>query len=123
MKKVFKKLKQNTGETLTETLVALLISVLALTLLASMIASGNRITAKSAEEMNAYYAKSNSLAASSSTGITTLNGTVSIKQKVGNNYNGFCLTPGNSSYNVKFYVNDSFSNTPVVSYKVPASTM
>ena len=108
-----KKLKQKNGESLTETLVALLISVLALTLLASMIVVGNKITAESSEKMDSYYAGNSSLSAASDT--SDAEGEVSFSVT---GVPGFSLVPGEASYNVKYYVNDEFPSTPVVSYIV-----
>lgn len=104
MKKFIKGKFNNKGETLAETLVAILISVLALTLLASMIVSGNKVTAQSKEKMNAYY---------SQTGHTVQEGYISVTNSTGAPCN---LIPGTSQIEVDFNINSQFSSTPVISY-------
>ena len=60
-KKILKKIKNNSGETITEVLVALLISVLSLTLLAGMIAASVSMTDKSRKNITEYYSAENAL--------------------------------------------------------------
>lgn len=106
MKKFIKGKFNNKGETLAETLVAILISVLALTLLASMIVSGNKVTAQSKEKMNAYYSPSGHT-------VQEEEGYISVTNSTGAPCN---LIPGTSQIEVDFNINNQFSSTPVISY-------
>ena len=111
MKKlVMKKLKGQSGETLTETLVALLIAALALTMLASMISSTTRIVTQSKTTMNSYY-KGNNVVAEQGTSDPTATMTLEPDPKGG--------TAESEDYLVSVYRNDTLGKTPVISYRVP----
>ena len=108
MKKlVWKKLKGQSGETLTETLVALLIAALALTMLASMISSTTRIVTQSKTTMKSYYDQNNVVAEQ---GTTNRTATITLAPNGGTT---------EKNYSVSVYVNATLGNTPVVSYRVP----
>jgi len=57
MKKLFKKIKNNYGETIGETLVALLVSSLALVMLAGAIATTSGIITRSSDRIKEYYSR------------------------------------------------------------------
>ena len=59
MKKLIKKLKSSSGESIGETLVALLIAALALLMLAVAITATTRIITNSSEKVDDYFDKSN----------------------------------------------------------------
>ena len=59
MKKLIKKLKSSSGESIGETLVALLIAALALLMLAVAITATTRIINNSSEKVDDYFDKSN----------------------------------------------------------------
>lgn len=113
MKKlVSKKLKGQSGETLTETLVALLIAALALVMLAGMISSTTRIVTQSKTTMNSYYDGNNVVAEQGTSGDTA---SVTIELVNGG-------TGESKQYSVSVYRNNTLGNTPVVSYRVPTPT-
>ena len=109
MKKlVWKKLKGQSGETLTETLVALLIAALALTMLAGMISSTTRIVTQSKATMKTYYEENNQVAKQVA---PEASATIILAPNVG--------MDGAKDYSVSVYLNNTLGNTPVVSYRVP----
>lgn len=59
MKKLLKKIKNRSGETIGETLVALLIASLALIMLAAAISTSTGIITKSSKKIDAYFEDSN----------------------------------------------------------------
>ena len=97
--KLFAKLHSRAGETIAETLIALLIASLALVMLAGAIASAVNVITRSNETMAEYYNQDNALAqrASAVSGSAT-------------------VTVGTGTRSVTYYVNDTFSKAPVVSY-------
>ncbi len=106
---VISKLKSEKGETIGETLVSLLIASLALVMLAGAIASASRVITKSKKAMETYYSYNNIV--EEKTGEKPIN--VSIQDTEGNKINdGF-------SYNC--FINDYFSNKPIVSYSISNS--
>ena len=64
MKRVFKKLKSRTGETIAEVLIALLISAIGLVMLASMISTSGSVIKSSRDTLEHYYENANWSAAS-----------------------------------------------------------
>ena len=114
MKKlVWKKLKGQSGETLTETLVALLIAALALTMLASMISSTTRIVTQSKATMKTYYEKNNQVAEQ---GIAGAPATIILDPDPKGG------TEDSKEYSASVYRNETLGNTPVISYRVPTPT-
>ena len=59
MKKLFRKVKNRSGETIAETLVALLIAALALTMLAGAITTATGIITRSSKKIDAYFNDAN----------------------------------------------------------------
>lgn len=108
---VSKKLKGQSGETLTETLVALLIAALALTMLAGMISSTTRIVTQSKTTMKSYYDKNNMIAEQGTTGDSA---TITLALAG--------VTGDGKAYLVDVYLNNTLGNTPVVSYRVQNPT-
>ena len=108
MKKLRKKLKSRSGETLTETLVALLIAALALTMLAGAIAASSNVINKSRERLDQYYTENET----SSGVVRRESGTVV--------ENGMTITAegiSSQSYNIAYNRNNIFGNMPVVAYQ------
>ena len=108
-KQLQKKLRGKAGETLTETLVALLIASLALVMLAGAISSASGVVTKSRDKLGAYYA-----ANEASNGL--------VKRESGGNPGSITLSdPGSANpgkqYDITYYENEEFSNTPVIAYK------
>ncbi len=103
-----KKLNSRRGESIAETLVALLLSALALVMLAAAITSSTRVITASREKLKAYYddnEQSNGVVKMlSAEGSTTISITSSDDLPT-------------QSYTVACFVNDEFSQTPVISYK------
>ena len=99
-KRIIQKLRCNRGESLTETLVALLIAAIALVMLASMISSTARIVTQSKAKMTDFYKANETVSAQTGEGTS---GT---------------LTIDDQSYGVTAYLNQSFSNTPIASYRL-----
>ncbi|MCR5294087.1 MAG: hypothetical protein K6E30_02775 [Lachnospiraceae bacterium] len=61
MRRIKRKLKSSSGESIVEVLVALLISALALTMLAGMVTASQRIITRSEQVLKAYYSSENAL--------------------------------------------------------------
>ena len=110
-KQIIKKLNQQSGESLAETLVALLIAALALVMLASMISSTTRIVTRSKETMSSYYNENNLVAEQ---GTTENTATITIA--------GQGTTGETKAYSVSVYLNGTFGNTPVISYRLKTPT-
>ena len=62
MKKLFRRIKNNSGETIAETLIALLLSALALVMLAGAITTASGIIKRSSDKIEAYFDSANELA-------------------------------------------------------------
>jgi len=99
-KRIIQKLRCNRGESLTETLVALLIAAIALVMLASMISSTTRIVTQSKTKMKEYY-----------------DANVTVASQTGNGTSA-SVTIDDEEYEVTAYLNSSFSNTPIASYRL-----
>ena len=104
MRKIRSRLQNNLGESISETLVALLISALALTLLASMISSTLRMVTQSRTKIAEYYTANNAIAAASASPTPTEA-----------TFDAYGLTL--ASEDINLYINNSFSNTNVISYQ------
>ena len=108
MKKLKKKLKSLSGETLTETLAALLIAALALTMLAGAISASSNVINKSRDRLEKYYE-----ANEEPSGVVQRTTGTSVE-------NGITITAegiSSQTSNVAYYENDKFSNMPVIAYK------
>ena len=109
MKKLIKKIKSQTGESISETLVALLISSLALVMLAGAISSSSGLITKSRDKLDKYYsANEDMIKIKSETtvarkGITITDKANTIEQK---------------QYDVSYYANKEFGKTPVIVYEL-----
>lgn len=108
-RKIILKLRSSNGESLTETLVALLIAAIALVMLASMISSTTRIVTQSKTKMTEYYEANKTVAAQ--TGEGTDDASVTITDDASDTING-------QQYSVTAYLNQSFSSTPIASYRL-----
>lgn len=108
-RKIILKLRSSNGESLTETLVALLIAAIALVMLASMISSTTRIVTQSKTKMTEYYKANKTVAAQ--TGEGTDDASVTITDDASDTING-------QQYSVTAYLNQSFSSTPIASYRL-----
>ena len=107
-----RKLRSHSGETFAETLVALLVAALALTMLAGAMAASSTLVSKSREKLDRYYsAEEEALnAESSDTGNPVgKEGSISIRESSGTL---------NLTYDIIYYMNDEFSQNPVISYKI-----
>ena len=111
-KQIIKKLNQQSGESLAETLIALLIAALALVMLASMISSTTRIVTRSKETMSSYYNENNLVAEQ---GTTDKTAPITIAAGQG-------TTGETKAYSVSVYLNGTFGNTPVISYRLKTPT-
>ena len=100
-KKIILKLRSSNGESLTETLVALLIAAIALVMLASMISSTTRIVTQSKTKMTEYYKANKTVAA-----------------QTGEGTDDASVTINGQEYSVTAYLNQSFSSTPIASYRL-----
>ena len=69
-KRIMKKLRDHSGETIAETLIALLVSALALVMLAGAIGTAARVVTTSERTMQAYYLANNNLATPGDSGGT-----------------------------------------------------
>lgn len=108
MKRLRKKLKSLSGETLTETLVALLIAALALTMLAGAIAASSNVINKSRDRLEKYYE-----ANEAESGVVQRKGGSSVE-------GGITITAEDISpqtCDIAYYENDKFDNYPVIAYK------
>ncbi len=113
-KRIMKKLRDHSGETIAETLIALLVSALALVMLAGAIGTAARVVTTSENTMQAYYLANNDLATPGDSGGTnysekTTKGSAQIKidKKIANETTGFP---------VRYAKNPVLGGKPVVAY-------
>ena len=102
------KLRSGAGESLIETLVSMLVASAALLMLGGAITSATRMVTKSRDTLGAYYANESFLARMpdatpdpDSLRLTATDGKITVN---------------NQKYDVTFYVNSVFAQTPVISY-------
>ena len=116
MKKIRRKLHSNRGESLSETLVAVLLITLALTMLAAMISSTASLVKTSEKKMDEYYKNNVNLETFASTApdspITVV---ITTETETGAGSTGTIESP-----QVDYVLNDAFSKTPVVAYRLSA---
>ena len=107
--KLKKKLKSQTGETISETLVGVLISSMALVMLAAAITSSLSAITRSKNKLDDYY-KANEApdGVVRMSGSPSGTGTITITDESGTKID---------DYTVDYFMNDEFSTTPVVAYK------
>ena len=98
------RLKMEKGETLVETLVSMMICVFAILLLFSSIFSSKVVIDKSDKKMTEYYEKNNSLVEKTE---ASGKGVVTFSKPI---------IPSENIVSVEYFVNDVFSNNPVVTY-------
>lgn len=110
LSQIKKRIKSRNGESITEVLVALLISMLGLVLLATMITSSAKLITQSRDAMSGYVEKGNALAAGSGSSISS--GKISIS-----------LNENSYTTSVSYFINDTFSKTPVVAYYGPQTSV
>ena len=103
------KLHSQAGESIGETLIALLISALALVMLAGAISSAANVITRSNTQMSKYYQGDNDLAEHT----TTKKGPITITMT---DTTDKTLTQTTVEGTYKYYMNDVFGNTLVVSY-------
>jgi hypothetical protein len=116
-----KKLKSQSGESISETLVAVLIAALALTMLAMAISSSLGIVTQAREKLDNYYQKADSLvkreasaALPSGTTVTltiTNTGGVPLRNKPVNS-----IGSDGTSDKIVCYINDEYENLTVLAY-------
>ena len=112
---VFSKIRNNAGETISETLVSLLISALALVMLAGAISAASTIVNRSRDRLNNYYDANQEeygvvmMSESTETGSYS----ISVTEENGDSTN----TPLVSGESINCYINNAFSNKPVVAFK------
>lgn len=113
--KLRKKIKSPSGESIAETLVALLIAALALVMLAGAMTAASNMIAVSRKKMNQYYENSKR-----TDGVVIMNSTPAESENVTAGTITITDTAGplTDTYNVYFYKNTGFSETPVVAYKL-----
>ncbi len=112
--KVFKKLKNNSGESLAETLISLLIAAVALVMLAATIAASAGIISKSRNKLNDYYSENEK-----SAGIVKMTDS---GEETGATETVVISADGEDDYlsesvKVEYYKNTEIGMTPVISYK------
>ena len=107
-KKLLKKLRSRAGETLGETLASLLIAALALVMLAGAISASFNIITRTRDKLDSYYGKAENMihhSSASGTGIITIQ-------------DSSVIDPLAITYEVDYYTNAEFSDTPVVAYVI-----
>lgn len=102
---IIKKLRSRKGESLVEVLVSMLITVLSVSTLAMMIDSSAKLSKKSEETMQEYYEAGNTINRQETDAKT---GTLTLKGDNGETF----------TFPVEYYENDTFSDTPVISYEI-----
>ena len=107
--KMISKLRNQAGETIGETLVALLIASLALVMLAGAVSSAANMITGSNAKMAEYYEKDNRLAVHD-----TADGNITITITCQDDGTLTQTTDPGDPY--KYYLNDAFGSTSVVSY-------
>ncbi len=110
--KLKNKLKNHSGETIGEVLVALLISALALMMLAGAITTSSRLVTTSRDRQKDYYKANDALNGRSGTSGSGSEGTVILKEG----------TAEIKSSTVNFYINNTFTKTPVIAYSLQDDT-
>lgn len=120
MKKISRKLRGKTGESIGETLIALLISSLALMMLAGAVSSAGRIVQQSKAAFEDYCTRNNALANQSASPAGTL--TVSFSDKL-NPVESFTFTDTEEPLSVNYYINDKYSRHQIVSYTLASETV
>ena len=112
-KRIMKKLRDHSGETIAETLIALLVSALALVMLAGAIGTAARVVTTSERTMQAYYLANNNLATPGDSGGTNDgSATIKIDKKIANETTGF---------SVQYTKNPVLGGKPVVAYAKSAA--
>ena len=106
-KRIMKKLRDHSGETIAETLIALLVSALALVMLAGAIGTAARVVTTSENTMQAYYLANNNLATPGDSGTDIGPATIKIDKKIANEATGFP---------VRYAKNPVLGGKPVVAY-------
>ena len=109
--KMISKLCSQAGETISETLVALLIASLALMMLAGAVSSAANMITGSNAKMTEYYEKDNRLAVHDT---AIADGEISITITCDDDTTLTQTTNPEEPY--KYYLNDAFGSTAVVSY-------
>lgn len=110
--RAMRKLRNNAGETIAETLVALLISALALVMLAGAISSTANMIKTSDSKMAKYYTNDRKLAEQLSGDAEEGKVTFSIVDTSANT----------ETRTANCYLNDAFTNKPVVAYRADMPT-
>ena len=104
-KRALKKLHSRRGESLVEVLVTLLICVLALGMLSTAIITSSAVTKNSDKKVNDYYTAMNDIAKMAGTG---KEGKITISES-GSSFS--------ETYDVEYFVNDTYGNKPVIAYR------
>lgn len=107
-RKISKKLRSRSGESIAETLVALLISSLALIMLAEAMSASSGVITKSRNQLKAYNQGEEAMVHASGTANP---GEIRITTEPSD------TTLNIPSYSVNYYTNSVFGKTPVVEYK------
>ena len=111
MKKIAKKLRSQTGESIAETLIAVLVIAVALTMLAAMISATADMVKKSEKKMDDYY--------TANTALETLSGGTSMSINISPDSS----EGGSSSIESvsAVYVDNTVLSKPVIAYRLQTS--
>lgn len=112
MNRIRRKIQSNTGESIAETLVAVLLIALALTMLAAMISSTANMVKTSETKMSEYYETNAALET-----FADPDGPIEIAITVTNS-SGVASSAEIESPQVDYKMNEAFSKTPVVAYRL-----
>ena len=117
VKKIRKKLNNQSGESISETLIALLIAAFALVMLAGAISAASNVVLASKDKVDKYYAENESMIKKETKG----EGTVTIADITTGNkidFNPESLDDSNMDLNVNYYTNGEFGSKTVIMYEV-----
>ena len=105
-----KRLRSQTGESITETLVALLIASLGLIILAGAISATSRVVLKTDHVLEEYYHQNNAVAEQSDSEHAAQISKITITSSLTED------SFAGASFSVDSYRNDYYPNMPVISY-------
>jgi len=107
-KRIVRKLKNNSGESIAETLVAVLIAAFALLMLAGTINTASNLITNSKNRLKVYYDENNRLASGT---VGDSRNTITMNEKIGGKTNWITCE------NVGVYENDELGSETVVAYR------
>ena len=105
------RLRSQAGESITETMVSVLIAALALVMLAGAVSTASHVVTDSKDKLDGYYAENEKIIKMSGDAVTADTPQINIS----------CGGENWGSVSVKYYINNTFSTDPVISYKKTSS--